>query len=81
MLIKLNLSDEKNQIDNEFYYKENNLSFMQKEGYSRLCEIVKTYLGYLPLAKDVQEIIFHLEYSLSDEHKKNVLACMEMIEG
>ena len=79
MLIKLNLSDEKNQIDNEFYYKENNFSFLQKEGYNRLCEIAKTYLGYMPLAEDVEEMVYQLEYSLSEEHKKNIETCIKMI--
>jgi hypothetical protein len=80
MLIKLNLSDDKKQIDNEIYYKKNNFSFMQKEGYNRLCEIAKIYIGYLPLAEDVEELIYHLEYNFTEEHKKNILACMKMIE-
>jgi hypothetical protein len=53
---------------------------MQKEGYNRLCEIVKEYIGYLPLAEDVEELIYHLEYNFTEEHKKNILACMKMIE-
>ena len=81
MLINLNLVNEKVEIDNEIFFKKNNLKFIQKEGYKNLSYIVSKYIGYLPYVEDVEEIAYHLEYTFTEEHRKIVENCIKMIEG
>ena len=74
---------EKNIVDIEykFFFENNNLTFLQKEGYNRLREIINNYSDYPVDHNNIIEYAYNLEYEFTDEHRKNAHVCIKMIEG
>lgn len=78
----LNLVNEYKNVENEHFVSTHELKFMQKEGYSTLLDIVMKYNG----AKVVEyeylvDIAVEIWDEMSDEHKKCVNTCINMIEN
>ena len=68
-------------IEYEFYFKHDNLNFLQIEGYNRLREIISKYSDYAVDYNSIIEYAYNLEYELTEEHRKNMYACIKLIDG
>ena len=55
-------------------------SKMQRSGYERLIEIIAKYNNNnIVNIEDIEEILFSIEFELTEEHKKNIEACYKLI--
>ena len=82
LMMALDLENEMKIVENNHFLKNNNLSFLQKEGYSTLCDIIMKYNGAKVV--EFENIIeYYNEYwlEMSAEHQKCADICLNMIEG
>lgn len=80
LLNQLGLNNDRIEIENNIYFEINNIKGMAKAGYERLIEIIAKYNNNIIVnAEDIEEILFSIEFELSDEHKKNIEACYKLI--
>ena len=78
----LGLDNEMKIVENNHFIKVNKLSYMQEQGYSTLLDIIMKYNGGKIVEYECIEVIIdEMWFELTDEHKKNVEACLRMIEG
>ena len=82
LMVALNMQNEMKIVENNHFIKQNNLKFMQKEGYSTLLDIVMKYNGAEVVEyENLLSIADDLMYDFSEEHKKCARTCINMIEN
>ena len=82
LMYSLNLVNEYKVVENNHFIKNHGLKFMQIEGYATLLDILMKYNGgkvveYENLVSTVDMWVDEM----SNEHQKNVAACINMIEN
>ena len=77
---QLGLNNDRIEIENNIYFEINNIKGMVKAGYERLIEIIAKYNNdNIVNIEDIEEILFSIEFELTEEHKKNIKACYKLI--
>ena len=82
LMIALGLENEMKIVENNHFIKVNEYSYMQEQGYSTLLDIVMKYNDAKVVEYEyIVDMVDEFWFDLSEEHKKNVNACLRMIEG
>ena len=77
---QLGLNNDRIEIENNIYFEINNIKGMKRSGYERLIEIIAKYNNdNIVNIEDIEEILFNIEFELTEEHKKNIKACYKLI--
>lgn len=81
LLNALGLENERIEIENNIYFEQHNLSYMQVQGYKTLVEIISKYVGRNVNIDKIEVMLDAIEFELTEEHKKNIKACYELINN
>ena len=81
LMITLGLEKEAVDMEYKFFFENAELTFMQKEGYNNLREIISKYSDYIVGHEDIINFTEDIIYDFTEEHKKCAYACMRLIEG
>lgn len=81
LLLDLGLEKDLIQLENKYFYEENNLTSMQVEGYENLNSILYKYTNRITEADNIFNVLENIKYNFTDEHKKCSQACINLIEN
>ena len=82
LMRNLGLEKERIIVENEHFIKENCLNFIAEDTYATLNNIVRQYNNDEIVEYDIiLSFVEELKYEMSEEHRKNVEACLRILEN